>query len=236
MSIFTTMEELQILSWKTAFLRGKRALQHHDNELALKFFERALSSCPVSSKKELSEILYLLGSTLNKLGMRNCALKSWSSAGRLHKHGYAARSVRRFSNAYGMAKQMTSLEDDWKAFYSVQLYRYLCMKKTRRLGTEAERDMIEDLIVDAWNELKSMFQLQDLDTEEKMQVFKTTRIVFPTFEVQDVSFGSGDTIPVDFGRKQRVHADDHCFCGSGLPFRSCCGRIPGKNELLSGIL
>ncbi len=181
-------------------------------------------------------MLYLLGCTLNKLGMRNCALKSWSTARRLYKNGFASRCILRYANNYGMAKQETSIEDDWKAFYSVQLYRYIRTKRTRRVGTEAERDMIVDLISDGWRSLLARYRLAGLTSEEKMALFRSVRIIFPAFHFSEATDDEPATIPVDFGRKRRIGVDDHCFCGSGLPYKLCCGRIPGEEELLSGII
>lgn len=223
------------IGWQRSLQSGRRELTRHRNAEALRHFEHALNACPVASKKQLAEVLYLLGATLHKLSMTNCALKSWAAAGRLYKRGYAARAIRRFSNAYGMAKQRSVEADDWKAFYSVQLAKYISRKRSGRIGTDAERDMIHDLILDAWKQVRAGYRIDSLDVREKLVLFRGVKVVFPSFHVPSEE-QSGRAIPVDFGRKQRIGADDHCFCGSGLPYKLCCGRLPGREELESGVI
>ncbi len=46
---------------------------------------------------------------------------------------------------------------------------------------------------------------------------------------------SGPVIAVNFQTKKKVKLSDRCLCGSGLPYIICCGRTPGKEELMSGI-
>ncbi len=224
------------LQWRSSFNRGKRFLAAHQNEQALKAFRDAVSACPVTQRRNLARVLYYLGITLHKIGMSNCALKSWCSAQQLVKVGLGCRSLKRYANAYGMARQRTQTLDDWKAFYAVQLYRYLSLKRSRRIGTDAERDMIWDLIRDAWGELSSTVGLDSMNADEKMAVFNDVRIVYPTFTVSDQKRMASAEIPVDFARKRRLYRDDTCFCGSGLPYKLCCGRIPGEDELGSGVI
>ena len=217
------------------FSQGRFYLSKHDPENALKSFEAALELCPIDRNQELARILSYLGITFMKLGMSNCALKSWGTAQKLNKQGYASKLLRRFSNDYGMAKQVTQEIDDWKAFYAVHLARYLSTKKSKRLGTDAEKDMIWDLILDGWREVKARVDLAAMSSEEKMHLFSTYDIVFPLFAVPVTDEGKVP-IPVDFSRKRRVSFEDHCFCGSGLPFKICCGRTPGEDELANGLI
>ena len=178
--------------------------------------------------------MFYLGVTLNKLGMASCALKSWSVAHKLDRHSYSGKFLRRFANAYGMAKQESEELDDWKAFYSVQLARYLSMKKSKRLGTDAEKDMIWELILDGWRELHNSMDLLSLDSEDKLKLFRAFKIVFPVFALPEDD--EPRPIAVDFSRQKRVGLDDHCFCGSGLPYKLCCGRTPGEDELITGVI
>jgi protein-disulfide isomerase-like protein with CxxC motif len=141
--------------------------------------------------------------------------------------------VERFANWYGMEKQTDPQLDDWKAFFSIQLARYLEKKSTRKLGTVAERDMITDLIYDYWKELKKSGILEEKEYGEKLDIFKEVEIIFPSLVVPDE--GKNQPIPVDFRRKQHVNSTDRCHCGSGLPYSVCCGRTPGLDELECGI-
>jgi tetratricopeptide (TPR) repeat protein len=218
--------------WRLDLDRGISALSRHAPDVALKRLQHALRSCPITNSRELERILFYLGVSLKKLGMDNSALKSWSAAQKLKKAGYARKMLRRFSNDYGMARQSTCEMDDWKAFYCVQLARYLDKKRSHQLGTRAERDMIGELILDYWKDLKAARVLEGKNTEEKLAIFKEVKVVFPYFVVPQSS--GGDQIDVNFASKRRFQPEDRCTCGSGLPYKMCCGRTPGEDELLSG--
>ena len=222
--------------WHLNLDRGKRFLAKHDPESALVCFEQAVASCPVTHPRELARSLFFLGVTLRKLGMANCALKSWGAARRLTKDLYAGRFLQRFSNDYGMAKQSTSDLDDWKAFYSIQLSRYLETKNSKRIGTQAEGDMIWDLIFEAWKLLRANHELADVSPEERLSIFRSTKVVFPLFAVPKENKPEADTIAVDFSKKKKVMLDDDCFCGSSLPYKFCCGRTPGVDEIVNGVM
>ena len=219
--------------WQIAYARGKAFLSLHNLEDALKSFELALEKCPVVRSRELGKILFFLGVTLKKLGMSGCALKSWSTATRLDRHNFSEKFLERFTNYYGMAKQDTEELDDWNAYCSVQLAKYLSTKRSKKIGTDAEKDMIRELIQEGWEELRATVSLSTMDSYEKLEVFCEHRIIFPTFAVASREFAKA--IPVDFSKKRRIRYDDRCFCGSGLPYKLCCGRIPGKDELISGL-
>jgi hypothetical protein len=132
-----------------------------------------------------------------------------------------------------MVKQDSCELDDWNAYFSIQLARYLSTKRSKKLGTDAERDMIWELIREGFKELRSSTDFGSMNSEEKLAAFKKQRIVFPSFSVPD-SYDC-ESIPVDFGKKRRVNIDDRCLCGSGVPYKFCCGRIPGRDELADGL-
>ncbi len=235
MSIFKLIMERKSEPWRIAYVRGKTFLSRHDPEHALKNFETALAQCPIERVKELGKILFFLGVTLQKLGLPGCALRSWSAARKLDKHNYSGKFLSRFANPYGMAKQESCEMDDRSAYYSIQLARYLSTKRSKKLGTDAERDMIWELIREGFRELTTLVDLDSMESQEKLAVFKKHQIVFPSFAVP--ARAGHESIPVDFTRKRRIiNFEDHCFCGSGLPYKLCCGRIPGEDELIGGAL
>jgi hypothetical protein len=219
--------------WHIAYVRGKTLLSRHDPEHALKYFEAALAKCPVDKAKDLGKILFFLGVTLQKLGMSSWALRSWSVARKLDKHNYSGKFLSRFANPYGMVKQGSRELDDLNAYYSVQLARYLSTKRSKKLGTDAEKDMIWDLISDGFRELRALREFESLASPEKLAIFKKHRLVFPTFAA---SVPAGvESIPVDFTKKRKINFEDRCVCGSGAPYKLCCGRIPGMDELSDGV-
>ncbi|MGA2479089.1 MAG: SEC-C domain-containing protein [Spirochaetia bacterium] len=133
-----------------------------------------------------------------------------------------------------MERQDTGEADDWQAFSSIQTARYLLGKNKRTFATLAEKDMIGDLIRDSWQELVDAGTLDKKSGCEKMEIFRSVRIVFPSIVLAEPR-ASSPVIAVNFQTKMKVKLSDRCLCGSGLPYIICCGRTPGKEELMSGI-
>lgn len=219
--------------WDRELRRGKRELMHHNPEAALKAFESALNLCPVDDPRHLSKVFYYLAFTLLRLGKKNAALRSFTAAARLRKRScYSGKMLHRLGNDYGMVRQSSPELDDWRAFYSIHLARYLRSKNTQRIITSAEGDMIRDLIFDCWKSLTSRRLLKDRTADEKLSLFRSVEIVFPFYVVPSVR--EPNIIAVDFLAKSRLAAQDRCRCGSGMPFTMCCGRTRGVDELIPG--
>jgi len=225
------MYEVRMEHWTQYLRRGKYFLLRHKPSSALKNFERAMKLCPVSRRRDLSETLYYLGVTFQKLGFKSGSIRSWEAAARIEKRGYSRQMLRRFINGYGMPKQICDEEDDWCAFYSVHLSRYLVACKKNSIMNPAERDMIHDLIWDAFCTLVRSVHLKGKGCGEKLAIFKSVRLSFPVPLVER----EGSVIPVDFREKQVLTSESRCSCASGLPFGQCCGRESGIDELINGL-
>lgn len=219
-------------SWSRSFSRAKRFLAHHQPRAALEEFRIALSACPVENKQVLSKILFYLGVTLRKVGLPSSALKCWVTARNMGKRSVSSRMAGRFINDYGMLRQMSADLDDWNAFYAVQLKKYLQSKRSRKIGSQGEKDMIWDLIYEYWQGIQHAGVLVGKTNSEKLSLFSDIEIVFPYFEPPE---GGGEVIKVDFYTKSKPKPEDPCPCRSGLPYVKCCGRIPADEELLYGL-
>jgi hypothetical protein len=220
-------------NWARHYDRGLGSLARHRPADAVKALQTALEDCPPSRSHDLYKICLYLGVALQRVGFPQSAIKSWMSCQRLNKRGPTRKMLSRYTNCYGMERQESSEADDWQAFSSLQTVRYLLGKNKRTFSTEAEKDMISDLIQDSWVELKRTEDLGSFSGCEKLAAFKSVRIVFPTVVLAEPHL-DGPVIAVNFHTKQRVGLSDRCSCGSGMPFMLCCGRTPGKEELLSG--
>jgi hypothetical protein len=220
-------------SWARHYDRGLGSLARHRPAEAVKALQTALEACPPSKSHDLYQICLFLGVALQRVGFPQSAIKSWMSCQRLNKRGPTRKMLSRYTNCYGMERQESSEADDWQAFSSLQTVRYLLGKNKRTFSTEAEHDMIKDLIKDSWNDLRRKEDLRNLSGCEKLGAFRAVRIVFPTVVLAEPHL-DGPVITVNFQTKQRVGLNDRCSCGSGMPFMLCCGRTPGKEELLSG--
>jgi tetratricopeptide (TPR) repeat protein len=197
-------------------------LARHNPTRALRLFRKALDECPVTDEKALARLLYFLGIALMRLGHRSSAIDSWRASHRLRRGTFALRMLQRYANCYGMARQTSGELDDWKAFLSIQVDRYLATKKNGRFSTAAERDMVRDLVFEYWRAIGASEVLEGRTPEEKESLFRAVEIVFPYRLPEEAA---GEVIPVDFRRKRRVALADRCPCGSGLRFMSCCGRL-----------
>ena len=140
-------------SWGMDFDRGLGELSRHRPAQAVRSLQKALSDCPPSRTSDLYSISFYLGVALRRLGYSQSAIRSWLSAQRLHKRGHIRRILARITNGYGMEKLACEELDDWAAFASVHLLRYLGTKNRHGFATEAERDMVMDLIRDHWKGL-----------------------------------------------------------------------------------
>ncbi|MBN2511172.1 MAG: SEC-C domain-containing protein [Spirochaetales bacterium] len=221
------------LSFKKEAEWGIRLLNKHNPQAALKHFRLALNECPVNRRRELDLILYYLGITLKRLGMSGSAVKSWSAGRNIYRSGHSTLMYRRHVNQYGMVKQSSEELDDWNAFYSIQLERYLSSKYSRKLGSEGERDMIWDLIYDNWVVLQQSGVLYGKTACEKWRIFNSQEIIFPFFHVPD--HHSRQNIPVNFREKKKIQPSDPCPCNSGMPYFQCCGRTKSEEELFYGL-
>lgn len=221
-------------AWGRAARRAKRALAGHRPATALQHLKDAQELCPEHQFGVQAFLLYLQGLCLVKLGHVNHAIDSWIGSLRLRKSRKTRNKLRYFSNDYGMRRQSTPELDDWYAFYALHLRRYIETKRSKRLGTRAERDMIRELIWDHYQALIDSQALHNACAAEKLRSFRRVRIVFPFFDVPD---DLGDKVlAVDFHEKRKIEPDDRCHCGSGLDYRFCCGRTKGDDELVDGVL
>ena len=218
--------------WQSDFRRGVIAMSRHDPGGAVGHFSRALRDCPVARPRELSRLLYYLGMALRRLGFPNSAVRSWLAAQRARRGKQTRELLARFANEYGMARQRSLDLDDWQAYYALQVKRYLRGFGKRAFSSPEERCVLADIIRDSWLALRGTGALEGRSSAEKSVVFQSTHIDFPLFYQGRVK---DPVLQVDFRRGERVCADSPCFCGSGLPFLSCCGRTPGEDELGMGL-
>lgn len=226
-------QQMRERKWATQYGRGLGSLARHRPAKAVKALQAALEECPPSNSQDLYKICLYLGIALHRIGFPQSAIKSWISCQRLNKRGPTRKMLARYTNCYGMERQASTEADDWQAFSSLQTLRYLMGKNKRTFSTLAEHDMIRDLIKDSWRELQSSSDLAALSGCEKLALFRGVRIVFPAVVFAEPHL-DGPVIAVNFQTKRKVGLNERCSCGSGMPFMLCCGRTPGKEELLSG--
>jgi hypothetical protein len=212
--------------------RGLGMLSRHNPLEAARCLEQALAGCPPERSADLHRICFYLGIALRQAGHSQTAIRSWLSCAHLKKRGRSRRMLERMVNGYGMARQPSEGGDDWQAFLAIQLSRYLATRSKRVFSTAAERDMVTDLIRDYWRGVERSGELAGKDPCRKREHFRAMRIVFPTVVLPES--GAGTLLAVDFRTQRRVFDGQRCFCGSGLPYATCCGRTVSGEELAAG--
>lgn len=222
--------------YATVFKRAMLEMKHNKVKPALRDLRLSIWLCPVSHKKELSNILRHLGIALNKIGFKGAALKAWSDSCKITKNKSSRDAIKRLTNNYGMPKQKSRCMDDWRAFYSIQLKKYLGMKRSSKLSNRAEMDMVRQVISQAFLNLQSRGLLAKKGCEEKKKFFYNQQVVFPTGNdpLQKNDTQNKQCIIIDFDTHKPIKPETPCYCGSKLAYKTCCGRIPSLDELLCG--
>jgi hypothetical protein len=210
------------------FRRGQRELQEHRPDLAVRSLRKAAEACPASRPGELSERLYWLALALFRLDRPELALKGLASAQKLRPRGIARAAYAHRVNEYGMLRRQSPELDDFYAFYSIHSCAYLGRKRNARFDSSSEKDNVVRLIGDSWRTVSRSGRLAGLGPAEKLALFREWPIAFPSFGV--LSVGAAREIPVNFKRGARQDCDERCSCGSGLPYRQCCGRTASPSE------
>lgn len=216
---------------KVDYRRGKRALAGHDPASAIRYLRSAVAESPASERSELSRRLYWLAIALRRLGKDGLAIKALASAQKLAPRGHARAMYKRAANAYGMPKASCLEHDEYRAFCSIQIRRYLDGVSGRQFRSQEEIESVLQIIAAAWLKLGTTLTSGMASCDEKLRVYKETGIVYP-FPGQGIDVRQGSVIVANFKRGKAVKADDRCACGSGLAYRMCCGRtrLPYERE------
>jgi hypothetical protein len=210
------------------FRRGLRELLEHRPDLAVRSLRKAADACPATRPGELSKRLYWLALALFRLDRPELALKGLASAQKLRPRGIARAAYQHRINEYGMLRRQSPELDDFYAFYSIHSCAYLGRKRNSRFDSSSEKDNVVRLIGDSWRAISRSGRLAKLGPAEKLAMFREWPIAFPSFGV--LSVGAGRVVPVNFKKGARQDCDERCSCGSGLPFRQCCGRTATPSE------
>lgn len=215
-----------------AFSAAMRAVKHHDPARALPLMREAVSACPVFLHQELAKRLYWLSMVLFKLGREGPAVKALASAQKLGRRGHGRAMYNRKVNGYGMPRASCAEHDDYKAFFAIQVRRYLSSVPGRRFASQEEMEEILRLIAAAWVSLGKGKAQPAGTCADKLDAFREVQIDFPALRERTVPSGStATTLAANFRTGEPVHADSRCPCGSGLAYSRCCGRIRMPFEL-----
>ncbi len=162
-------------SWKADFFKGKKCIIRNDLKGALEYLHRSIKMCPVENNIELADVFFHLGVAFKKLGCIVPAVRSWDASMCADKGSQAAALLRHIFPG-------ERLTTDRSYFYLIQLSAYLARKKSVEIDSEAEKDMIIDLISMYWEEIVDSGILKGQCQSEKILIFKDIVIDFPYIE------------------------------------------------------
>ncbi len=205
------------------FAAGRRALAKHDPARALPLFRKALESASPQQPALYADRIYWLSVTLIKLGKEGLAIKALAGALPVVPRGRVRKLYCRVSNEYGMPRSSCPEHDDYRAFLSIQLRRYLGSVPGGRFADQTEIDAVLKIIADAWLRLKRSGQLESMVCAEKLASFKAFSLRFPVLRANGIQASS--VLPGDFRPASRADSGGRCPCGSGLPAQRCCARV-----------
>ncbi|MDA3939973.1 MAG: hypothetical protein PF693_11820 [Spirochaetia bacterium] len=166
-------------SWKAEFFKGRKCIISKDLRGALSHLHRSIKRCPVEQDLDLAAIFFNLGIAFRKLGFMAPAVRSWDASMCADKNGSGASILNQLYPE-------NRLSEDKHNFYLIQLSTYLDGKKAGKIESEAEQDMIFDLISIYWEQIIDSGILHGQCQSEKIIIFKDIEIDFP---YTDVTFG-----------------------------------------------
>ena len=212
------------------FILAVKSYEEGRLEESLYSFHSLLKECPFEEDEYLSQIFSYLGHILLDFGMDRQALSSLKKSLRASSCDSIKKEVLSLINSYGMIRNNNSFEDDFKAFISIQIKKYLEIKHQHRFGSKAEADMVMELLLDAWDEIKPLTTSMHSNLLNKLKVFKGYKIDFPIMSVNEST-----VIVFNFTTKRVQKREDECICGSGLPYYACCGSVKEPKDYFLGL-
>ncbi len=175
-------------SWKADFFKGKKCIRNHSLKDALSYLHKSVKDCPVENHIDLADIFFNLGVAFKKLGYIIPAVKSWDAAVCADRNSEASKILGRIFPG-------NRLDDDKSYFFLIQLSIYLGKKVSGKIESEAEKDMILDLITIYWEQVLDSGILYGQSKAEKMIIFRDIEIDFPYNDT------SGHIIPFKTSKK-----------------------------------
>ena len=111
------------------FNEGRMDLVRHRPDLAMMHFRKVIEATPPENAGKLANAMYWLAVAFFRLDKAELAIRTLASAQRLHRRGHARKLYLSWVNGYGMIRRGKPELDDFYAFSSLQIGRYLGKKR-----------------------------------------------------------------------------------------------------------
>jgi tetratricopeptide (TPR) repeat protein len=149
-------------------------------ERAVKLYERAIMHFPVTERDRIADAYQNLGCALWEVRRRDDALDAWKTCLEYDPDNKRAKcNLEEFTNEYGMPKSPAQGMDDIWAFIEMKMQEYRDLHGENSLNKMSKANVILGKITAVWNEqIASKYgkKLDDMSTEEKIELFKKTKV------------------------------------------------------------
>jgi len=186
-----------------------RLLSSHRPQKAIAPLQKAVALCTLEDRAQLERALYWLSIALMRVGRTNLAIKALANARRVVPRGHSAALYKRLTNDYGMPRSACCDHDDYRAFFSIQVRRYLGTVPGAKFTDRLEMDTVLEMIAASWLRFKRAHDLSQFRSCEKVGLYEQFRIQFPRLRLSGyskcaiVSF-SGYAVSREFSLHDRV--------------------------------
>ncbi|HBO41980.1 MAG: hypothetical protein A2087_07785 [Spirochaetes bacterium GWD1_61_31] len=136
--------------------------------------------------------MYWLAIALRRLARQPLAVKALDSASQLTPRGYIRRSFLAITNGYGQPKCLCEEHDDYRAFFTIQVRRYLATVPGQKFFDATEMEAVLGIIAKAWLGLQRQPDAAGWSCGQKLEFFKNIRVVFPV--LRNRVSGSGQQV------------------------------------------
>jgi len=158
---------------------------------AIKIYEKSITLYDDKNSKkkiEIADAYQNLGCVLWEDKRREEALEAWKTSLKYNpKQKQAKKNLKEFTNEYGLpSSPMGAIMDDVQAFVKIKMEEYLLTKNKTGKSTIDNDDLTEinkmlENIMEAWNDeisAKHAEELDSMDTNKKVNLFKRTKVSF----------------------------------------------------------
>ncbi len=148
-----------------------------DYENAINMYETALKFFSENEKMEKADAYQNLGCSLWEVNRREEAIEAWKTSLKYNpKQKNVKKTLKQFTNEYGMAKPPVGLDDFW-AFVDFKRKEFLSDKGRDYFKGLDEAKMVLNKINETWdNEIISKLGAKRMKTNDKVKLFKDTKV------------------------------------------------------------
>jgi len=162
-------------------------LSRHQAQKAIAPLRKAVDLSSITNRVQLERSLYWLSIALIRVGRTALAIKALASARQVMPRGKGAVLYKRLTNDYGMPKSGCCGHDDYRAFFSIQVRRYLATVADGKFASSLEMDTVLEMIAAAWLQFRRSHDIESMECAKKVKLYEGLRLQFPSLRLAGFS-------------------------------------------------